>query len=70
MPVPERLVPIRAEQRQRKAAAVFAVTAVILYVLAALGVTLGALSSFDLSCLAGAALALNFVAPLVGGWRR
>jgi hypothetical protein len=63
-PVPERLVPVRAEVRQRKVAAVLAILSAVLFVLAGFDVTAGSLSPFDLACFAGAALAAHLVTPL------
>lgn len=60
-PLPDRLAPIRAEVHRRKVAAMFAVIAIVLYVLAAFGVVIGSLSPFDLACLASAAFAMHFV---------
>lgn len=69
-PVPDRLAPIRAEVRLQRGVVVLAVVAVVLAVLAGLDVSLGSVSPFDLLAFAVAALALHFVVPVAGPWRR
>lgn len=63
-PVPDRLVPIRAEESQRKVTAVLAIVAVILAILAGLDVSIGSLSPFDLLAFAIAAVALHLAYPV------
>lgn len=63
-PIPDRLVPIRAEESQRKVNAMLAIVAAILAILAGLDVSIGSLSPFDLLALAVAGVALHLAYPV------